>query len=132
MIKTIIAWLGIACVAIVGIGIATIFYQSLDESGRIHHDKTVDVYMDNNWLVGENRVCGLHFQYANGKPTDTMSGLVCSNGDEKSQSHNVTVTFKGNFTHEHDDGVSYPVADQWRCTRESDKFTCEPIVSDSK
>lgn len=32
--------------------VAMVGYQSLDESGHISHDQTIDVYMTGDWMVG--------------------------------------------------------------------------------
>jgi hypothetical protein len=131
--KKIVTWVGLVCVAMVGVFIAMIIYASLDESGWIQHDRTLDVYMSNNWLLGENRVCSLSFNgYGNGNLTDEMEGLWCPNGDEKLLSHNIKVTFKGVIDHKENNGTPRKVADQWRCTRGSDKFICESIAPTSK
>ncbi len=90
------------------------------------HDRTLDVYMRSNWLVGENRLCWLGVQSdANGKPTGKLDKLVCpAGGSESLEPHNVTVTFKGPIDPVDKFGNQLMVADQWICKRGDDKFTC--------
>ena len=93
-------------------------------------DQTVDVYMGGDWLVGENRICSLSFKFdANGKPTDNLDSLQCPVGNEALQPHNIAVIFKGVVKPKDAFGNSRTVADQWRCTRGSDRFTCIPIAT---
>jgi hypothetical protein len=124
------AWLfGIAIV----VSIAVNGYDQLDLNGYIHHDRTIDVYMSNNWLVGENRVCSLtEYPDANGKPTGKVLGLMCPVGDEKLEPHNLSVTFKGILDPKDINGKERSIPDKWRCTRGSDSFTCEAMATPAK
>lgn len=126
----IVAWVGgfivIAAVALSG-------YQWLEENGTITHDQTIDVYMSSNWMVGENRTCSLNLQVdANGKPTRKLDNLQCPVGFEKVEPHNLTVTFKGVIDPVDINGNQRPVADQWKCTRGSDRFSCVPEAYPAK
>jgi hypothetical protein len=105
-------------------------YDELDRNGYIPHDRTLDVYMSDDWLVGENRGCGLILRTdANGKPTGQLDSLVCSmDSSEKHMPHNVSVTFKGIVDPKDTDGNVRPVPEQWKCTRGSNDFTCEPTT----
>ena len=68
----------------VGVGIAE--YESLDQKGYIPHDRTLDVYMTSNWLVGENRICWVVFQKgADGKPTGKFDSLQCPAGETENR-----------------------------------------------
>jgi hypothetical protein len=116
---------GIALVAL----FALVGYEQLDLNGYISHERTLDVYIASNWLVGENRICWLRFQLdANGKPTNTPERLECPVGDEKLQAHNITVTFKGVIDPVDINGKPRTVADLWKCTREGDGFICVPMA----
>lgn len=105
-------------------------YQWLEQSGYIHHDRTLDVYMTSNWLVGENRICWLVLQTgANGSPTGKLEGLRCPVGFETLEPHNVTVTFDGVVNPVDTFGNRQTVADQWSCKRGNDEFTCDPMAT---
>lgn len=129
-----VKWMGKAGAWVIGIGlvvsIALAGYDQLDLSGYIPHERTLDVYMSNDWLVGENRVCGLILRTdANGKPTGQLDSLICSMGSsEKHVPHNVSVTFKGILDPKDVNGNERPIPDQWKCTRGSDNFTCEAMT----
>jgi hypothetical protein len=115
---------------IVVVSFALVGYEQLDLSGYIHHDRTLDVYMTSDWLVGENRGCSLTLWHdKNGKVTGQLDGLVCPTGQGTLNPHNLPVTFKGPVDPKDLDGHERPIPDQWRCTRESGTFTCEPVKS---
>ena len=67
-----IAWIfGLPMVLFVALGFGSGVRDQLDLDGHIPHDRTLDVYMTSNWLVGEHRICWLVLQKdANEKPTD--------------------------------------------------------------
>ena len=115
---------------IIAISIAMVGYDQLDLNGYIHHDRTLDVYMSNDWLVGENRECSLtEYPDAKGKPTGKVLGLLCPVEGEKLQPHNLSVTFKGVLDPKDINGKERPIPEQWKCKRESDNFTCEPMAT---
>jgi hypothetical protein len=108
-------------------------YEQLDLNGYIHHDRTLDVYMTSNWLVGENRICWLSQQYdANEKPTGQLGSLQCPVGFDKLEPHNLPVTFKGVVDLKDMDGKERSIPEQWKCTRGSDGFTCEAMATSDK
>jgi|ERR1019366_2708365 hypothetical protein len=124
------AWI---CAIGIAIALALNGYNGLDVDGYIPHDRTVDVYMTGNWLVGENRVCWLIQRYdANGKPTGQLDSLQCPIGFENIQPHNLTVTFKGLVDPKDMDGKVRQIPDQWTCTRGSDSFICRPMATPVK
>ena len=104
-------------------------YDWLDANGYISHDRTLDVYMSNDWLVGENRVCSLILRTdASGKLTGQLDSLICSmDSSEKHVPHNVSVTFKGILAPKDMDGNERPIPEQWTCTRGSNSFVCHPV-----
>ena len=114
-------------------GLVLMAYDGMESIGLIPHDRTLNVYMGSNWLIGENRTCSLTFEYDSNKKelTDKLYGLVCPIGDERLEPHNITVTFKGATSHTSRFGNKVTVANEWRCTRSSDRFTCEAIDSGS-
>jgi hypothetical protein len=127
-------WIGKAAAWVGGLtlaaSIATVGYEQLDFNGYIYHHRTLDVYMSNNWLVGENRVCSLtEYPDANGKPTGKVLGLMCPVEDEKLQPHNLSVTFEGILDPQDMNGKDRPLPDEWKCTRGSDSFTCEAMAA---
>jgi hypothetical protein len=119
---------------ICGIGVAIALalngYQGIDADGYIPHDRTLDVYMTNNWLVGENRLCLLIQRYdTDGKPTGHLDSLQCLVGDEKVEPHNIAVTFKGLVDPYDVDGKLRKIPQEWTCTRASDSFVCRPMAT---
>ena len=71
----------IAC-WVVGLAIAIALllngYDQLDVNGYISHDVTVDLYMSNDWIVGENRLCTLtEFPDEKGRPNGHPLGVTC-------------------------------------------------------
>jgi hypothetical protein len=124
-------WAVAACgIFLIGV-LLTAFFQWLDDF--LSRDQTLDVYMGSNWLVGENRICWLSLQLdSNAKPTGRLDSLQCSVGGETLEPHNITVVFKGVVKPKDAFGNTRPVADQWRCTRNSDRFTCIPMATPVK
>lgn len=117
----------------IAISIAGAGYDQLDVNGYISHDRTLDVYMTNNWLVGENRDCWLGIQFAaNGHPSGKLDSLQCPVEFDKLEPHNVTVTFKGVVDPYDMDGKVRTVPSEWKCTRHGDGFTCEPTTTSVK
>jgi hypothetical protein len=64
----------------------------------------------------------------NGKPAGRPVNLECPVGDEKMETHNINVTFKGNLSLTDMDNDPLQIADQWQCTRGNDGFTCAPMA----
>jgi|SRR5579862_410538 len=121
--------IGLYAALCVVVGIFAVIYEQLDVNGHIPHDRTLDLYMSNDWLAGENRICWLTLQYdRNGEPTGQLDSLQCPVPQEKIEPHNVTVTFKGDLETKDFDGNKHTIADQWKCTRNSDGFTCVPMT----
>ena len=121
------------CAISIAIAVAAAGYDQLDVGGYIHHDQTLDVYMSNDWLVGENRDCSLtEYPDANGRPTGKLLGLMCPMDDRKLEPHNLSVTFKGVLDPKDKDGKERPIPEQWKCTRGSDKFTCKAAADPAK
>lgn len=115
------------------VSVALVGYDQLDLNGYIHHDRTLDVYMSNDWLVGENRECSLtEYPDAKGKPTGKVLGLMCPMDDKKLDLHNLSVTFKGILDPKDMNGNERPIPDKWRCSRGSDNFTCEAMATPAK
>jgi hypothetical protein len=91
------------------------------------------MYMTDNWLVGENRICELRQQHdAQGRPTGELIGFLCGSDLEKLEPHNMPITFKGIVDLKGMDGNVRQIPKQWKCTRGSDSFTCEAIVAPAK
>jgi len=125
MVKAVAWFFGI----VIAITVALVGYDQLDINGYIHHDRTLDVYMTGNWLVGENRTCWLNQRSdANGKPTGQLDNLNCPVGFDNLAPHNVSVTFKGVLDPKDMDGQERPIPAQWKCTRGSESFSCEPLA----
>jgi hypothetical protein len=123
-------WVAYICAAIIAAALALVWYGQLDVAGYFPHDRTLDVYMSSNWMVGENRVCWLIQEYdANQKPTGKLDSLQCPFGDEKLEPHNLTVTFKGIVTPMDTNGNPRKIPNEWRCTRGGDNFACTPVAT---
>jgi hypothetical protein len=113
--------------------LALVGYEQLDLNGYIHHERTLDVYMANDWLVGENRECTLNLWHdKNGKATGQLDGLVCPAGQGTLNPHNLSVTFKGVVDPKDMNGQERSIPDEWRCTRKSGSFTCEAMDTSGK
>jgi hypothetical protein len=105
-------------------------YDQLDVGGYIHHERTIDVYMSNDWLVGENRVCSLiESPDAHGNPSGKVVALICPVEGEKREPHNLSVIFKGILDPKNIEGKERSIPDQWTCTRGSDNFNCEAMAT---
>jgi hypothetical protein len=130
-------WMGKAAAWVLGLAVAVSValsgYDQLDLNGYIHHERTIDVYMSNNWLVGENRICWLIQRFdANEKPTGQLVSLQCPVGDEKLEPHNLPVTFKGIVDPKDINGKERAIPDEWSCKRGSDNFTCDVLATPVK
>jgi len=81
------------------VSVAMFGYDQLDENGCLSHDVLVDVYMSNEWIVGENRLCTLtEFPDNKGKPNGHPLGVTCPSEDRKLDPHNVSVTLRAEST----------------------------------
>jgi hypothetical protein len=98
-------------------------YSWIDSTGWISHREDSLITAKENWFVGESKECrsvpaskgvgGLL-----GKPEGYAYTMIsCDNGPE----HNVKITFWGK-----PEQPGYEVLN-WRCTRESDSFTCKQL-----
>jgi len=104
-------------------------YTSLDDQGLMTHDKNVDVYMKGDWLVGENRTCAGIQTFGDAQHPKEMAELFCPVDAEDKNPHNLKVRFWGKISRP-DASASDEVnglKGAWRCTRESDIFTCRAI-----
>lgn len=117
----VIRWLvSMAVLAVLG----SIAYSAANSAGWVSHDKTVDIYMKGDWLVGENRVCsGIQAR----QPDDTylMSALFCPGDAPAEQGHNLSVTFWGKISRP--DAVNAGRLLTWKCTRNGVGFTCKAL-----
>lgn len=106
-------------------------WQWLDENGYVPHDRTLDVSMTGDWLIGENRTCQLIQEHdASGKATGQLIELECPIGDKPMETHNIAVTFKGVVTPVDFAGDTRTIADLWQCTRGNwGGFTCVVVSS---
>jgi hypothetical protein len=117
---------GIGClflVALLGFGVYGI-YVLLNNAGWIAHTAEVDVEMDSNWLVGENRDC--MSQHTFPSPNDgRLETLYCPVSAKDQEKHNITVKFWGKvvrpFTDKRDITTSIH---SWKCTRTDEGFVC--------
>ncbi|MGO9637507.1 MAG: hypothetical protein ACLPSO_06155 [Terracidiphilus sp.] len=131
----------VICYAIVLCPIFLFLYRAeLNNAGWVPHWHMVDVYIQGNWFVGENRVCsGIQTKTDEKKPKE-ISELHCPpNPFEPHEGnlapsanisiHNLTVLFWGRLSRP---GISS--ADEasgakfeWNCTRKNERFVCHAI-----
>jgi|GEM_PF-6604810 len=100
-------------------------YGSIDRSGFIPHTATVDLYMKGEWLVGENRQCQA-FGFWDSKHLGIKTIFCPGDAETLSQTqtpHNLAIKFWGRIERPDADSATWPNF-EWRCTRQSDGFTC--------
>jgi hypothetical protein len=111
----------VALVAIVGLGYAC--YAGMDSVGWYPHREDSVITARENWFVGESKDC---ISYPLDAKTARSSGRLkgyataeidCDGGPE----HNVPITFWGRTEQPQYQWVT------WRCTRNSDSFTCKQV-----
>lgn len=96
-------------------------YSALDENGQISHSVETSISAQENWLVGESKGCtspvldAKTAQYLHQEPGYVASLVACDNGPQ----HAIKVTFYGQLNQPDHKLIT------WRCTRESDGFTCK-------
>jgi hypothetical protein len=103
-------------------------YNVADSSGLVPHSATVDLYMDGNWLEGENRTClGTH--NAPAPNLGDITSLSCSEKFETEKPHNMTVKFWGKTIRAATDNKTPELGSlhHWLCTRHSDGFVCKAL-----
>jgi hypothetical protein len=112
------------------VGFCFVGYDELDRDGHVAHRLTADVYMTNDWLVGEHRTCTLLFKEydTNGTPIGGIYGLSCL-PDMRTNipPHNISVTFWGPMRGVDMNGNKRPLPVNWTCTRDSDGFSCDML-----
>ena len=119
---------GIGCLFLLfvvgGVGYAA--YSALDDAGWIQHTHEVNMYMQSDWLQGENRPCiGLQTL---GTPTTPpeIASLFCPEDYAGSISHDLTVKFWGKVSRPGPRTV-WGARYRWRCTRDTDGFVCRAL-----
>ena len=128
-LKKIVKIVGILVGIWLGAAVALYGWQSADSNGYIPHDRTLNVFMTNDWIVGENLTCWLSEKHdGNGKPTEQLDILVCPVAGEKMEPHNITVTFKGNLRLKDIEGDPLTIPTVWQCRRR-DGFACDVMAS---
>jgi hypothetical protein len=104
-------------------------YDEVDTLGYVSHTQTVDMYMNGDWLQGENRTCiGIQGREASDSEPK-IDTLFCPTDATSDSSHNLSVHFWGKISRPEAIPSSYAHQSstprfEWRCTRESDSFTC--------
>jgi hypothetical protein len=93
-------------------------YDTLDSSGYFAHRQAIDLYLTEDWVVGEHRNCSFIPERADllwcVPPTDSTP-----------VPHNMTVSFHGRISATTaPNGDRFDVQNKWTCTRESDGFVC--------
>ena len=119
--------MGCACLILIGILASVIFggYNEADTNGWVPHTADVDLYMDPNWLVGENRDClGMHSAPEKG----LIKTLFCPSSTDNQEKHNLQIKFWGKtmrpFSGENNPSAAVP---GWKCTRTADGFVCKAL-----
>ena len=103
-------------------------YESLDNAGWMSHDHTVNMFMKDDWLVGENRTCmGIQ---SPGTPTKKaeLASLFCPEDYVASTPHNISIKFWGRIDRPTTElGKIWGERYDWQCTRTSEGFVCKAI-----
>lgn len=90
------------------------------------HTKTVDLYMTDDWPLGETLDCFMETtRSAGSKPTGKILGIACPFGNKEAQLHQMKVTFYGDLSPTDSGGKPRSLPEQWLCTRQKDGFTCK-------
>ena len=96
-------------------------YEALDDGGWIPHREETTITAQSNWFEGESKDCisnPLESQTALAmkKPEGyAISKIACDRGPE----HDLKITFYGKLEQPEHAWIG------WRCTRNSDSFTCK-------
>jgi hypothetical protein len=104
-------------------------FDSLNRAGWVPHTRTVNLYMQGDWLEGENRTClGVQTQVAKGKPAE-ITRLICPVEYLGDTSHNLPVRFWGRVSRPNAQHSDEPWGSRfrWNCTRNGDGFVCKAI-----
>jgi hypothetical protein len=119
---------GCGCLFLIAILGAAAFagYNVAENYGWVSHTAAVDLSMDPNWLVGENRQCA---SFHSVEPDAGMiKSLSCPLSMKDQEAHNVTVKFWGKidrpFSNQNDPSAGIH---NWRCTRTADGFVCRAL-----
>ena len=111
--------IGVGAILVIGIG----GYAELDSAGWLAHHEHSVITAKENWFVGESKDCASYpldaktAQVINKPVGYAISRLDCDGGPE----HNVPITFWGRTEQPEYQWIT------WRCTRNSDFFTCWQI-----
>ncbi len=118
LIKSIVLWTaGIFFLCATPFGI----YSAMDENSQVPHSVETSISAQENWLVGESKECTSPVldtktaHYINQEPGYVASFVSCDNGPQ----HAIKVTFYGQLNQPEHKLIT------WRCTRESEGFTCK-------
>ena len=108
------------------VSIAFVLYEGFDNAGYVPHTAAVDLSMDPNWLVGENRECA---SFHSIEPNNgTIKSLSCPLSMKDQETHNITVKFWGKivrpFSNQNDPSAGIH---EWKCTRTADGFVCRAL-----
>lgn len=100
-------------------------YGWLDSVGVISHDRTIEVRLKGDWMVGESRTCNAWYF------GDTVDGLNCMGGNDdaawrEGTSHTLSVKFWGKMVRADAlEALRDPAhKGQWNCKRTSEAMTC--------
>ncbi len=115
---------GLILLGIVVLAFCLIGFDELDTGGHIVHHKMVDLYMSNDWLVGENRSCFATIDPSSDGRQITLSAVTCSADTSRATPHNISVAFWGRIKSPDLEGSKVPIQIDWTCRRESDDFVC--------
>jgi hypothetical protein len=110
-----------------GLGYAA--YTGLDNAGWIQHTHEVNMYMQSDWLEGENRKCSGLQTLGTTRTAPEISSLFCPEDYTGSSSHNLTVKFWGKVSRRNVSSAAqvWGTRYSWRCSRNSDGFVCRAL-----
>lgn len=96
-------------------------YSTMDEDGEISHTVETSISVQENWLIGESKECtspvldAKTAEYIHQESGYVASFVACDDGSQ----HAIKVKFYGQLNQPTHKLIL------WRCTRESEGFTCK-------
>ncbi len=116
-------WIRLAAAACLAafVSFGPLLYDAADKGGWFPHRRTLNVWMSDDWLVGEFKTCFLTsdtLKFADGSK-DVSVSLTC--GSHDAPLHKMSVEFRGPLDSFKEDMKS----SWWNCQRKEDSITCK-------
>jgi len=103
-------------------------YDALNDAGWVQRTRNVDLYMADDWLIGENRECLALQNTGSATEEREIASLYCP--EEVSVGrvpHNISIKFWGRTKRKNVSSSSSFRTFHWRCTHEADAFVCRAL-----